>query len=132
MNKLFFNSRDELTCVNVNLVAAVLADGNYSKLLYITGKEFVLTHGISKVEEALKSYNDSHNLFVRLGRSLVINHAYLQKIDLQKSTLTLGNGSNDDIRLNLSKQLLKTYKEAVIKKVETQGNKKYVRSNNVR
>lgn len=35
MNKLYFNARDELTCININLIALVQADGNYSKIIYI-------------------------------------------------------------------------------------------------
>lgn len=129
MNKLYFNSRDELTCIDINLVAAVKADGNYSKVIYVNQKEIILTHGISKVEEALKMCNDSRNTFVRLGRSVVINHAYLQKIDLLRSLLILGDSQKSEIKIALPKQVLKTYREAVIKKVEIQGNKKYARSN---
>ncbi|MBQ0022003.1 MAG: LytTR family transcriptional regulator DNA-binding domain-containing protein [Prevotellaceae bacterium] len=129
MNKLYFNTRDELTCIDINLVAAVQADGNYSKVIYVTQKEIILTHGISKVEEALKLCNDSHNTFVRLGRSVVINHAFLQKIDLQKSVLVLGDGQKNEIKLSLPKQVLKTYREAVIKKIEIQGSKRYGRDN---
>lgn len=129
MNKLYFNTRDELTCIDINLVAAVQADGNYSKVIYVTQKEIILTHGISKVEEALKMCNDSRNTFVRLGRSVVINHAFLQKIDLQKSVLVLGDGQKNEIKLSLPKQVLKTYREAVIKKIEIQGSKRYGRDN---
>lgn len=129
MNKLYFNTRDELICININLVALVQADGNYSKIIYITKKEIVLTHGISKIEEVLKSYNDMQNLFIRMGRSIVVNHNYLQKIDLQKSLLILGDGGLNEIRVSLPKQVLKSYKEAIIKKVEIQKDKKYGRSN---
>ena len=127
MNKLYFNTRDELTCIDINLVAAVQADGNYSKVIYVTKKEIILTHGISKVEEALKMCNDSRNTFIRLGRSVLINHAFLQKIDLQKSILILGDSSKNEIRINLPKQVIKTYRDAIIKKVEIQGDKKYGR-----
>lgn len=129
MNKLFFNSRDELTCVNINLVAAAVADGNYSKIVYVTKKEIMLTHGITKIEEALKMCNDHHNLFLRLGRSIVVNHAYLQKIDIPKGILTLGDGNENEIRISLPKQVLKTYREAIIAKIKMQGDKKYAREN---
>lgn len=128
MNKLYFNSRDELICIDINLVAAVQADGNYSKIIYVTQKEIILSHGISKVEEALKLCNDSRNTFVRLGRSVVINQAYFQKIDLLKGLLILGDTSKNEIKLNLPKLILKTYKEAILKKIEIQENKKYARS----
>lgn len=124
LDKIYFNTRDELTCIDTDLIALVQADGNYSKVIYITGKHTMLTHGISKIGEVLKLYNNQHNIFVRLGRSIIINHNYFQKIDLQKSVLFLGNGSTDEIRINLSKKVLKSYKEAIIKKVEIQGGKR--------
>lgn len=129
MNKLYFNARDELTCININLIALVLADGNYSKVVYITKKEIILTYGISKIEEVLKSCNDSQNLFLRMGRSTIINHNYLHKIDLQKSLLILGDGGINEIKINLPKLVLKSYKEAIVKKVKIQGDKKYGRDN---
>lgn len=132
MSKLYFNTRDELICIDVNLVAAVKADGNYSKISYITQKEIILTHGLSKVEEALKMCNDSRNTFIRLGRSVLINHAFLQKIDLQKSVLTLGDSNKSEMRISLPKQIVKTYRDAILKKVEIQGNKKYGRDNKIR
>lgn len=129
MNKLYFNTRDELTCIEINLVAAVQADGNYSRVKYVNFKEIVLTHGISKVEEALKKCNDSRNTFIRLGRSVLVNHAFLQRIDLSKSILVLGDSSKNEIRISLPKQVLKTYRDAILKKAEIEGNKKYGRDN---
>jgi len=129
MKKLYFNARDELTCIKMDLIALVQADGNYSRIIYITKKEIVLAYGISKIEEVLKTYNDTHNLFIRLGRSIVVNHNYLQKIDLQKSLLILGDSGINEIRVRLPKQVLKSYKEAILKKMEIQGDVKYGRSN---
>ena len=118
MAKLYFESRDELTCIETDLVAAVQANGNYSRVVYITKKEVMLTYGISKLESILKSYNSKRNRFIRLGRSIIINHSFLQKIDVLKQQLVLSDGDKNDIRITIPKQILKSYKNATIKSIK--------------
>lgn len=124
MAKLYFNTRDELVCIDANKIAIVQANGNYSRVVYITKREFILTHGISKLEDILKPYNNKNNRFVRLGRSFIINHVFLQKIDLQKQIIILSDGDKNEIRVTLPKPILKTYKQAVVKSIQIKEDKK--------
>ena len=57
MAKLYFNTRDELNCIETDMIAFVQANGNYSRVVYITKREVMLTQGISKLEKILKTYN---------------------------------------------------------------------------
>jgi len=118
MAKLYFDTRDELTCIETDLVAAVQANGNYSHVVYITKREIMLTHGISKLEEILRAYNSKSNRFIRLGRSIIINHSYLQKIDVLKQQLVLSDGDKNEIRITIPKQILKSYKSATVKSIQ--------------
>lgn len=118
MAKLYFDSRDELTCIDSDLVAAVQANGNYSRVIYITKKEIMLTYGISKIEEILKSYNGKRNRFIRLGRSIIVNHSFLQKIDILKQNVVLSDGDKNELRITIPKQILKSYKNATIKSIK--------------
>lgn len=118
MAKLYFDSRDELTCIDSDLVAVVQANGNYSRVVYITKREIVLTQGISKMEEILKMYNSNSNRFIRLGRSIIVNHSFLQKIDVLKQQLVLSDGDKNEIRITIPKQILKTYKNATVKSIQ--------------
>ena len=118
MPKIYFNTRDELTCIDANKVAVVQANGNYSRVVYITKREIMLTYGISKMEEILKSYNNKNNRFIRLGRSFIINHAFLQKIDVLKQQIILSDNDKNEIRVTISKPVLKSYKQAVIKSIQ--------------
>jgi len=120
MANIFINSRDILITIDPNLVAFVLADGNYSRVLYINKREISLTMGISKVDELLKANGGKRNKFLRLGRSVIVNHIYLHKIDLLRQLLILSDG-RQELRLNLSKKLLKSYKEAVVRAIEIKG-----------
>ncbi|MDE6689626.1 MAG: LytTR family transcriptional regulator DNA-binding domain-containing protein, partial [Prevotella sp.] len=84
------------------MIAVVQANGNYSRIVYITKKEVSLTIGISKLEEALKVYNGKKNRFIRLGRSFIINHSYLTKVDVLKQILILSDNNKNEIRVSIS------------------------------
>lgn len=67
--------------------------------------------GISRVEEVIKATQGNHR-FVRLGRSLIVNHALLYRIDVLKGLLILSDGKRE-LRITASKDMLKNYKNAV-------------------
>ena len=121
MAKIYFNTRDELTAIDSENIAVIQANGNYSKIVTIYRKEIMLTSGITKVEEVLKSVNDARSRFVRIGRSLVVNHSYLQKIDLMKQQMVLSCQGNE-IKINVSKKTLKVYKDAIAKSIKIKNN----------
>lgn len=123
MAKLYFDSRDELTCIDTDLVAVVQANGNYSRVIYITKREIMLTCGISKLETILKSNNSKKNRFIRLGRSFIINHSFLHKIDVLKQQLVLSDGDKNEVRIKLPKLILKSYKTATIKSIKIKEEK---------
>ncbi len=129
MAKLYFNSRDELICVDSEKIAFVQADGNYSRIMYVNKREVHLTIGISKLEETLMQLKGKYNRFVRLGRSLIINHAYLSKIDVLKQILILSDVTNDDIRIRISKNILKTYKKTISASVKNNDFKSHDEEN---
>jgi len=115
MAKLYFNTRDELVCVDSDLVAVAKADGNYSKVFYITGFQIHLNCGISQLEEMLKASSSRNSRFIRLGRSYIVNHAYFFKIEVLKQTLYLFDGYKESLKVPMSRQTLKIYKEAIQK-----------------
>ena len=121
MAKLFFNTRDELTVIDSEEIAVVQANGNYSKVLTIYRREIMLTSGISKVEQVLKNLKEKKSKFVRVGRSLIVNHSFLQKIDLMKQVMVL-SGQGNEIKVNVSKKTLKIYKNAIAKSRKIKNN----------
>lgn len=113
MARVNFNTRDELVSIDLDLFAAAQASGSYTRILYITKREFLITANISKVEEALKGFNGPEYKFLRLGRSVIINHKYLMRIELNKQQLILSDGDQHDLRVRIPKQTLRVYKDAV-------------------
>ena len=117
MSKIYFNTRDVLLSIDLEQVAVVKAEGNYSRLYYINKHEILLTLGISRLQELLTNTHNKNVHFVRLGRSIIVNHAYLQKIDIQKQILELSKFGQNIVRVRIPKAILRGYKETIEKSI---------------
>ena len=115
--KLCINSRDELYIIDLSEVACFNADGNYTNIHYIGGQKQTIALGLSKVEKLVSSAYPvgKPSPFVRLGRSLLINQMYLCHIDTQKQKIILSDFKKSSLAINVTKNLLKTYKAFVDK-----------------
>ena len=130
MRKVLFNSRDELISIDLEKVACIKANGNYSTLYYISQREVMLSFGISKVYELILNAHLTESQFVRIGRSLIINQAYLERIDVLKQQIILADGTvifdgkekrSNEIRVSVPKNLLKAYKAFLISSSVAKG-----------
>lgn len=112
MKKVCINTRDELLILDLDRVAFFQAEGNYTRLTYISGYGLVLNTGLSGVERILaNSLPKGVTAFVRLGRSLIINENYLSNINLLKQYLTLSDLTDHHFKLQVPKHLLKQLKD---------------------
>ena len=93
MYKLCLNSRDELHIIDLEKIAFFQANGNYTRLNYITGGTHLLTVGLSRVEELIRLTwpKEKPSPFVRIGRSFIINQVYLSEISVLKQRLVLSD-----------------------------------------
>ena len=126
MAKIFVNNRDELVVIESGLVALVKANGNYCSIFYINKREILLTVSISDIEQKLKKNNNDSDLFVKVGRSFIINQRFVHRIDLQRQLLILSNGesSDKDFVIKISKGLLKQYKNAIVESIKIKNERK--------
>jgi DNA-binding LytR/AlgR family response regulator len=115
MYKLCLNSRDELLIINLDDIAYLQANGNYTQLKYIGGEERLITIGISKVEDFIRQIwpRDRRSPFIRLGRSLIINQRFLAGISVLKQKVILSDNTGHSYALTVPKPLLKEYKERI-------------------
>ena len=88
MPKLCLNSRDDLIILNLDHVAFFQANGNYTP-------------------PGLKG------VFMRLGRSLIINKNFIITISVPKQKLYLGDYRNHLFNLTVPQPLLKALKEEI-------------------
>lgn len=116
MNIICINTRDELNLIDLDLVACINANGNYSNVMYIDGNKLMVSVGLSQFEAIVKkalSKQESANTFVRLGRSIIVNNRYLSQINLLKQKLTLSDRGTHAYQLTVPKAILKSYKELI-------------------
>lgn len=115
MAKLCLNSRDELIIVDIDKVAFLQANGNYTHIVYLEGLKMMISLGLSKIEEMLKAAfpKNKPSPFVRIGRSLIINQTYLCQIHVLKQQLILSDFGKHHYTLSVPKQLLKSYRELI-------------------
>jgi hypothetical protein len=122
MDILIFSRRDELIKVNPNEIVYFQADGNYSNMILVSGKEQLLTMNLSKVQLTLEEQlGKQSNLYERIGRDLIIRKSYLFSIQTLKKRLILAvPGSEKIFELHVSKDALMKLKEK--QEVETHEN----------
>lgn len=115
MRKVCLSTRDELLILDLDRVAFFQANGNYTRLTYIGGHALMLNTGLSGVEKMLSAAlpKGGPAIFVRMGRSLIINQTYLSNINVPKQYLTLSDLESHHYRLQVPKALLKVYKDRV-------------------
>lgn len=115
MYKLCLNSRDELLIINLEKIAFFRANGNYTHLNYIEGETHLLTIGLSKIEEIIRSSwpKDIPSPFIRLGRSLIINQNFLSEISVLKQKVVLSDLGANSYSLTVPKPLLREYKDKI-------------------
>lgn len=126
MAKLCFNSRDELVIIDIDKIAYIKADGNYTKIIYISGQETNISLGLSKLEEFIRRAlpKDKPSSFVRLGRSLMINQKYLYHISITRQRVTLSEYQDKFLTINgVPKALIKNYKELLGKTYAVNNDK---------
>lgn len=75
--------------VAVDEIVYVKADGNYCDLVLINGRSRKLTFQLHHFEDNFKLLK-SADMFIRVGRSLIVNRQYVQVIDLIEQTITFG------------------------------------------
>ena len=78
-----------LVRVAVDEIVYIKADGNYSDLVLINGQCRKMTFQLHYFEDEIKKLQNA-DMFIRLGRSLIINLNYVQMIDLIDQTITSG------------------------------------------
>lgn len=75
--------------VAVDEIVYVKADGNYCDLVLINGRSRKLTFQLHHFEDNFKLLK-SADMFIRVGRSLIVNRQYVQVVDLIDQTITFG------------------------------------------
>jgi DNA-binding LytR/AlgR family response regulator len=95
-----------------------IADKNYTNLQLNNGQRLVFTFSLQKMEQYLaEKLNEDAKMFVRIGKSYIINLNYVYRIDIVKQKLYLFDVvSQKEFFLELSKEALRNLRKLFINK----------------
>ena len=90
MEWLRISTSTELVRVATDEIVYVRADGNYSDLVLTNGKSRKMTFQLHFFDEVFQQLQNK--MFVRVGRSLIVNKRYIHVINLTEQQLIMSGG----------------------------------------
>lgn len=118
---LIISNTNELVRVKPERVVYVESDGNYSTMVLHDRTEHLLTMNLAHCQQLIeKQLGKEAETFIRIGKQLIVNRAYIYKININRQQLVMADMAlNDAFTLQASKEALKqlkTYIESTIGK----------------
>lgn len=111
---LLFSTTAELIRVPPGSIVYISANGNYSSIKLANGEEFVLTLQLGQMEKRISGMvTPDDNRFIRIGKSLIVNHDFLIFINPARQKLVLSDCRSFRYELSASREALKALKEFI-------------------
>ena len=108
----------DLVRIAPDRIVYISSDGNYSTLVQTDGEMRMLSYQLGQIEKMISSQLGSDgNIFIRIGKSLIINRAYIYYINIPKQKLTLSDVASFNHTVTASKEALKQLKELLEKDI---------------
>ena len=122
---LIISNANELVRIKPERVVYVLSDGNYSTMVLHDETKLVFTMNLAHCQQLIEEQlGKEAETFIRIGKQLIVNRAYIFKINPTKQQLIMSNMEvNQAIELQASKEALKqlkAYLESTIGKEDKQ------------
>lgn len=109
---LFLNSRDEMYRADISKIAYFEADGNYTRFVMCNGQQGVMCMNLTQMKEMLSvRLGEAARTFARIGKSHIVNLAYVFQIAIQRQRLVLSDGTSFSFQLAMSKEALRSLRD---------------------
>ena len=100
-------------------IVYIASDGNYSTLVQTDNEVRMLSYQLGQIEKMISTQlGNEGNIFIRIGKSLIINRSYIYYINIPKQKLTLSDVASFSHSVTASKEALKQLKELLEKEVK--------------
>lgn len=120
--RIIISKGTELLRVPTDCLMYISSDGNYSNVVTTDGKSRLVTYQLGQIEDAIsEQLGDEGMMFLRLGRSLIINTEYIYLVDIARQSLLLSDFHGSVHELSASKEVL-TKLKAYIESIEKTRN----------
>ena len=109
---LIISNSNELVRVRPERIVYVMSDGNYSTMVLHDKTEQVFTMNLAHCQQLMEEQLGKEAMtFIRLGKQLIVNRAYIFKINPNKQQLIMSDMDvNIAFDLQASKEALKQLK----------------------
>lgn len=109
----------DLVRIAPDRIVYISSDGNYSTLVQADGEMRMLSYQLGQIEKMIASQlGVEGNMFIRIGKSLIINRSYIYYINVAKQRLILSDVESFNHTVQASKEALKQLKELLEKEVK--------------
>ena len=116
--QLVISTSIDLVRIAPEKIVYIASDGNYSTLVQTDNEVRMLSYQLGQIEKMISSQLGSEgNIFIRIGKSLIINRSYIYYINISKQKLTLSDVASFSHSVTASKEALKQLKELFEKEV---------------
>lgn len=112
---LIISNSNELVRVKPERIVYVESDGNYSTLVLHDKTEQVFTMNLAHFQQMIEEQLGKEAMtFIRIGKQLIVNRAYIFKINPNKQQLIMSDmDKNIAFELQTSKEALKQLKALI-------------------
>ncbi|MGN0007923.1 MAG: LytTR family transcriptional regulator DNA-binding domain-containing protein [Alistipes sp.] len=116
---LIISTSIDLVRIAPNNIVYIASDGNYSTLVQTDNEVRMVSYQLGQIEKMISSQLGSDgNIFIRIGKSLIINRSYIYYISISKQKLTLSDVATFSHTVTASKEALKQLKELLEKEAK--------------
>lgn len=89
---LIVTTSNDLVRIAPDCIVYVASDGNYSTLVQTDGEMRMLSYQLGQIEKMIATQLGAEgNMFIRIGKSLIINRSYIYYINVPKQKLILSD-----------------------------------------
>ena len=116
---LIISTSLDLVRIAPEYIVCISSDGNYSTLVQADGEMRMLSYQLGNIEKMISSQLGAEgNVFIRIGKSLIINRSYIYYINIPKQRLILSDAKDFSHTVTASKEALKQLKELLEKEAK--------------
>ena len=106
------STSNDLVRIAPDRIVYISSDGNYSTLIQADGDIRMLSFQLGQIEKMIASQlGVEGNIFIRIGKSLIINRSYIYYINVPKQKLVLSDVETVNHTVTASREALKQLKE---------------------
>ena len=116
---LIIATATDLVRIAPERIVYISSDGNYCNLFLTDNETRMLTFQLGQIEAMIHDQLGAEgNLFIRIGRSLIINRSYIYYINIQNQRLILSDNVRFSHTVSASKEAMKQLKELIEKEAK--------------